>query len=112
MTKMVSLNYSKGDESVTSINCLTEKQDHSDITEATHIHSTVSNTALSLIQKDTTPDNEKIKQFSANTSTKSAPTDIYLDAAQRNMSSEGTAVPTSIDPCLMKGNCNFTAPMK
>lgn len=109
---ILSLNYSKGDESVTSINCLTEKQDHSDITEATHIHSTVSNTALSLIQKDTTPDNEKIKQFSANTSTKSAPTDIYLDAAQRNMSSEGTAVPTSIDPCLMKGNCNFTAPMK
>jgi hypothetical protein len=78
-----SLSSGKGDESVTSINCLTEKQDHSDITEATHIHSTVSNTALSLIQKDTTLDNEKIKQFSANTSTKSAPTDIYLDAATK-----------------------------
>ena len=110
---ILSLNYSKGGESVTSTNCLTEKQDHSDITEVTNIHSTVANTALSLIQIDTTPDNGKIKQSSANTSTKSATTDIYLDAAQRNyMSSEGTAFPTPIDPCLMKGNCNFTAPMK
>lgn len=106
---ILSLNYSKGDKSVTS---LTEKLDNSDVTEVTNIHSVVSNTALSLIQKDITSDNEKIKQFSANTSTKSTPNDIYLDATQHTMSSEGTTAPTPIDPCLMKGNCNFTTPMK
>ena len=107
---------------VTSTKYITQTQGYSDDQRTTFTKSNISNTVLSLIQNDTLQDNGQIKKYSSTsilfyttslgTSTKPLPTDIYLGKTLPNVSIEGTTVPTPIDPCSVKGNCNYTNSME
>ena len=117
------LNNDTGDESsVSSSGYITQTQEYSDEQRTTSTRSNISNTVLSLIQNDTSQHNERRKIFSStssllyttnlDTSTKSSPRDIYLGETIQNVSIEGSVVPTPIDPCTAKGNCNYTKSME
>ena len=107
---------------VTNTKYITQTQGYSDDQRTTFTKSNISNTVLSLIQSDTLQDNGRINNYSSTsslfyttnlgTSTKSSPTDIYLEETLQNVSIEGTTVPTPIDPCSAKGNCNYTKSME
>jgi len=112
-------NDTEDESSVTSTGYITQTQGYTDDQRTTFTKSTISNTVLSLIQNDTLQDNGRINTYSSTsslfystnfyTSTKSTSTDIYLG---ETLQIEGSTVPTTIDLCSAKGNCNYTKSME
>ena len=113
-------NDTEDESSVTSTRYSTQTQEYTD--DQTSTRSNVSNTVLSLIQNDTLQDNGWRNNLSSSsglfyttnlyTSTKSSSTDSNLVEELQNVSTEGTTVPTPIDPCSAQGTCNYTKSME
>ena len=115
-------NKAENESSVTTTRYITQIQEYSDDQRTTLAKSSISNTVLSLIQSGTLAKNEWGNNLSSTsslfyttnfyTSAKSTSTDSNLVEELRNVSIEGTTVPTPVDPCSAKGNCYFTKSME